>query len=128
MRKARNAACPHWPGDTHACPVARIIATSPKLVGLKMCLPRQRTTNLLAIVTAAPRAAIVSEFVRRRRHSDSPEISGLRGSNAGRRQRRVQSHCVASAVASIVAACAIPISKSSQTVPYSSSVASMAIW
>ena len=51
IRNPKNAAFPHWPGETHTCPVASIIATTPKFVGLKRCLPRMRSRNLLAIVT-----------------------------------------------------------------------------
>jgi hypothetical protein len=55
-----------------------------------MCLPFTRRTNLLAMVTAAVAIAIDSELVRRSRQSDRPEISALRGSNAGSFQMRVQ--------------------------------------
>jgi hypothetical protein len=43
-------------------------------------------------------------FVRSSRHSDRPEISALRGSNAGRRAARVQIHWVASAASNVAIA------------------------
>ena len=87
-----------------------------------------RSTNLLAIVAAAAPIAISGELVRSRRQSDRPEMSALRGSNAGNRQTRVQMYCVNSAAPTIATACAPPISKSSRSKPYASSPASSVIW
>ena len=66
--------------------------TTPKFVGLKRCLPLNRMTNLLAMVTMAAAMARPTELVRSRRQSESPEISALRGSNAARVQMRVQAY------------------------------------
>jgi hypothetical protein len=108
--------------------VSNIIATMPKLVGLKKCLPLVRTRNLLAMVTAAAAIARPVEFVRSRRQSDSPEIRALRGSNAGSFQSRVHAYCVSSAAVNIAAARPPEISKSSRNIPYASSAARMDIW
>src|SRR5437868_2900348 len=83
IRNAKVAAFRHCPGDTQASLVKNIIATMPKFVGLNICLPRNRNTNLLATVIAAAAAASASEFVRKSRQSESPEIHALRGSNRG---------------------------------------------
>ena len=81
MPNAKNATLPHCPGDTHAQPSAQTSRrTSAKLVGLKRCLPFQRSKNLLATAAAGATAASQREFVRSRRQSDNPEISALRGS------------------------------------------------
>ena len=56
------------------------MATKPKLVGLKRCLPRKRSTNLLAMVRIAAATASAGALVRSRRQTDRPEISALRGS------------------------------------------------
>jgi len=90
MRNPKNATLPHWPGETQTGAPRSIRNTSPKLVGLKMCLPRHRTTNLLAIVITAPRTATAANGVRRRRQSESPEIRALLASNRGSRQSLVQ--------------------------------------
>jgi hypothetical protein len=58
IRKAKCSLLPHCAGDTQTAPVSAIMITMPKLVGLKICLPRQRQINLLAMVTIA--AAISS--------------------------------------------------------------------
>src|SRR5215813_974021 len=79
-RKPKVAALPHWPGETHTCPVTSIITTRPKFVGLKTCLPCQRSVNLLAIDATAVAIARSGSLVRHRRHSESPEISALFGS------------------------------------------------
>src|SRR5437870_1928428 len=79
IKNAKNAALPHWPGDTHTWSVNRIIETMAKFVGLNKCLPFTRTTNLLAIAIAGAATASASEFVRNSRHSDSPDIHALRG-------------------------------------------------
>src|SRR5262245_29735790 len=80
IRNAKKAAFPHWPGETQSGAPISIIDTRPMLVGLKMCLPFHRTTNLLATATTAVAAAVASEFVLSRRQSDRAEISALLGS------------------------------------------------
>jgi hypothetical protein len=117
IRNAKNATLPHCPGETHTSPLASIIATTPRFVGLNRCLPLIRITNLLAMVTMAAAMARRREFVRRSRHSESPEMRALRGSNAGRRQSRVHTNCVRSDVPIIDAAWMSGISKSSRTSP-----------
>jgi len=99
MRKAKNATLPHWPGETQASFVVSSRATIAPLVGLKRCLPFQRMRNLPAMAMTAPAASTQAWLLRRRRQSESAEMSALRGSNRGRRQIFVQSHCVARAVA-----------------------------
>ncbi len=116
-RKAKNAAFPHWPGETQTPPVASIVATMPKLVGLKTCLPRTRSANLPAMVTAAASAASAAELVRNSRQSDSPEIRALRGSKAGSRQTRVQAYWVSRATASRRSARPGGISRSRRVTP-----------
>src|SRR5205823_2290919 len=74
MRNAKKATLPHCPGDTQTRSVSSIIATMPTFVGLKMCLPPTRRTNLLAIVTAAAATARSSELVRSSRQSERPEM------------------------------------------------------
>ena len=49
----RRPRCPTGRARPRRRPVASMAATMPKLVGLKTCLPRQRSTNLLAIAAAA---------------------------------------------------------------------------
>jgi hypothetical protein len=39
IKKANWSLLPHCAGDTQTSPLSAIIATMPKLVGLKMCLP-----------------------------------------------------------------------------------------
>lgn len=117
IRKAKNAALPHWPGETHTRSVSSIIATIPKFVGLNTCFPLKRSTNLLAIATAAAAAVMTSEFVLSSRQRERPEMSGLRGSKAASPQARVQTYCVSSAVPTAAATCAAVISKSSPSRP-----------
>lgn len=117
MRKAKNAALPHWPGETHARSVRSIIATIPKFVGLNTCLPLKRSTNLLAIAIAAATPAMISEFVRSSRQRDRPEMRGLRGSKAASPEARVHTYWMSSAVPAMAATCAPVISKSSLSSP-----------
>ena len=79
-RKPRIPEAPHCPGEIQAAPVAKTVTTMPKFVGLKTCLPRIRSANLLPMASAAARAATASDGVRRRRQSDKPEMRALRGS------------------------------------------------
>lgn len=58
IRKPNVATLPHCPGETQTGAPRSIRKTSPKLVGLKMCFPWIRTTNLLAMVTTAAKTAI----------------------------------------------------------------------
>jgi hypothetical protein len=44
---------PHWLGELHAWGVRKRHAASPRLVGLKTCLPRTRMTNLAAMAMKA---------------------------------------------------------------------------
>ena len=64
------------------------------LVGLKMCFLPTWITNLLAIATKAAAATTHSASTRSSRHSESAEMSALRGSNAGSFQSREQAHWV----------------------------------
>src|SRR5437016_4239816 len=59
-----------------------MVTTRPKLVGLKICLPCQRSKNLPKMAAKAAVIASSSEFVRNKRQSESPEIKALFGSNA----------------------------------------------
>ena len=75
--KAKAAAVPHCPGDTHARSVVSSSATSAPLVGLKTCLPRTRITNFDPTAMAEATAAIHSASVRSSRHRLSAEMSAL---------------------------------------------------
>src|SRR5438034_11660260 len=97
-RKAKVAALPHWPGDTHTCPVTSIITTRPTFVGLKTCLRRQRKANLLAIAAVAVATARSGSLVRQRRQSESPEMSALLGSKAASPHIRPHTYWVADGV------------------------------
>src|SRR5262249_35047807 len=55
---------PHCPDDGQTPSVRSSIATSPPLVGLKVCLPRKRNRNLPAIVRTAPMRASSVRLVR----------------------------------------------------------------
>src|SRR6476659_10469697 len=79
IRNAKNATFPHCAGETHTSPVASIVATTPKFVGLNRCLPLIRITNLLLTVTMAAAIERDDEIVRSRRQRESHEISALRG-------------------------------------------------
>ena len=92
-------------------------ATSARLVGLNMCLPRTRTANLLATAIAGAASTSSGEWVRRSRQSERPEMRALLGSKAGRRQIRVHASWVASAAARIANTRPGPISNSSRTIP-----------
>ena len=128
IRKPKNAALPHWAGETHASPVASIAATRPKFVGLKTCFPFQRIANLLAIVAAATRAARASDPVRRRRASESPEMRALLGSNAGSLQTRVHASCADTAAERRRATLGHETSKARASFPYRRRPASEPIW
>src|SRR5215475_8137013 len=84
MKNAKYSLLPHCAGDTQTWLVKSIIATIPKLVGLKMCFRHRWRTNLLTIVSAAVRNTRARLLVRSNRQSERPEISGLRGSKKGR--------------------------------------------
>ena len=127
IRKAKKVVLPHWPGETQTASVAVNIATRPKLVGLKTCLPSHRTTNLLAMATAAVRTASSATSVRSSRQSERPEISALLGSNAGSRQMRVHAYWLVSAEPRTRAARPGLTSNPSDAVPYIRSAASAAI-
>jgi len=92
------------------------IATIAPFVGLKMCLPRQRIVNLLAIAKIAAAINTTIELLRRRRHNDSPEIAALLGSNRTF-QIREQSACVAIVVTRIATHRNAVVSKSSAVSP-----------
>jgi hypothetical protein len=84
-KKPKKADEPHCPGETHAPPPeSSAVAARPKLVGLKTCLPRTRSTNLLPTARTAALAASAGELVRRSRQRERPEMRALRGSNRGR--------------------------------------------
>ena len=116
-KKAKKAVCPHCPGETHTWSVPNNRLTKAKLVGLKICLPRKRIMNLLAIASTAARAAISIESVRNNRHSDKAEIKALLGSKAGSFTPTVKAYWVINAVAMMVAAKAISTSRSSTQRP-----------
>lgn len=59
MRKPKKAVLPHCPGETQTPGVRSIIAMIPKLVGLKICFPFKRKTNLLVMVKMAASIANV---------------------------------------------------------------------
>src|SRR5215475_3524183 len=92
MKNAKYNLLPHCAGETQTWLVKSIIATIPKLVGLKMCFRPRWRTNLLTIVITAVRTASARLLVRSNRQSERPEISGLRGSKKGRRNIRVQAY------------------------------------
>src|SRR5687768_15649621 len=83
------ALCPHWLGEHHACGVSSIANTSPRLVGLKRCLPRTRRTNLLEMATAAAKGPTQKASVRSSSDSPSEVTSGERYPTGGARNRRV---------------------------------------
>ena len=93
------------------------MAISAKLVGLKTCLPRTRSVNLLAIAIAAASMARSSEPVRSRRQTESPEMRALRGSNGPRPHRRVHTSWVASALAMMATVVVAWTSRSSHQIP-----------
>src|SRR5258705_3026398 len=97
MRNPNVAALPHWPGDTHTCPVTSIIATRPKFVGVKTCLPRQRRANLLTIAAVAVRMARSGSLARHSKQKESPEINALFGSKRDNPQVRPQIYLAARA-------------------------------
>src|SRR4029434_3017067 len=92
MKNAKYSLLPHCAGETQTWLVKSIMATIPKLVGLKMCFPPRLRTNLLTIVTTAVRNTSNRLLVRSNRQSERPEINGLRGSKAGRRSILVQAY------------------------------------
>ncbi len=128
MKNAKNAALPHWPGETHARLVAARMAASAMFVGLKRCLPFQRRRNLLEMAMTAAAVAIAGDPVRRRRHSESAEIKALHGSKTGRRKVRVQASCAARAVETTRSTRKGETSNESAVMPYSRRTASEAIW
>lgn len=113
----KNAALPHWPGETHTPPVKSIIATRPKLVGLKRCFPFHRMRNFDVIVITAARTATRRRFVRSKRQSERPEIKALFGSKTGSFQIRVQAYCAVSAVPKRSRARPGEMSKERQVIP-----------
>ncbi len=92
MKNAKYSLLPHCAGETQTWLVRSIMATIPKLVGLKMCFRPRFRTNLLRMVTMAVRNTRTRLLVRTNRQSERPEISGLRGSNEGKRNSRVQAY------------------------------------
>src|SRR5215510_135592 len=117
MKNAKYNLLPHCAGETQTWLVKSIIATIPKLVGLKMCFRPRRKTNLLTIVTIAIRTASARLLVRSNRQSERPEISGLRGSKNGRQDNRVQAYCVSKTVPNETTICGHSISNPSQPTP-----------
>ena len=78
----RTRRCPTGRATPTRAPVASDQATTPKLVGLKTCLPRQRSTNLLAIATTArDRRERRGGWCAAAGTARAPEISALLGSN-----------------------------------------------
>src|SRR5690348_16977171 len=107
IRNAKNAAVPHWPGDTHTCFVTRSSATIAPSVGLNTCLPLILIRDLLAIAITAARQASRWKLDRTSRQSDNPEMSALRDVDANGTPdplRRSQTLCVAKAAARMSAA------------------------
>src|SRR4030095_8135747 len=92
MKNAKYNLPPHCAGETQTWLVKSIMATIPKLVGLKMCFRPRLRTNVLGIVPTAVRNASNRLLVRSNRQSERPEINGLRGSKAGRRNIPVQAY------------------------------------
>ncbi len=88
-----------------------------KFVGLNTCLPFTRIRNLLTTASTAASTARSSEFVRKSRHSERPEIQALRGSKRGSFQTFVHANCVRSTEARIAMALCGKTSKSSQIRP-----------
>src|SRR6266498_2860501 len=76
MKNAKYSLLPHCAGETQTWLVRSIMATIPKLMGLKMCFPPRLRTNLLTIVTTAVRNAGSRLLVRSNRQSERPEING----------------------------------------------------
>ena len=116
-RNVKTSPLPHWPGDTHMSRPASISATSAKFVGLKTCLPRTRSVNLLAMAITAASTARSGDPVRSSRHSESPEMSALRGSKRSRPATRSHASWVASTLAMIATAFAGWTSRSSHQIP-----------
>src|ERR1043166_157135 len=117
MRKAKESLLPHWAGETHTEPVKIIIATIPKLVGLKMCLRSSLNKNLLVMVITAVRNAKRRVLVRSKRQRENPEMSALRGSKELRPNIRVHAHWTNKTVESKTTSCGQPMSNSSQPTP-----------
>ena len=69
-----------------------------KPAGFQMCLPSMRKTNFEPMAMTPASACSQASSARSSRLSDSPVISGERGSNSGSLNQRVQSAWVASAL------------------------------
>lgn len=117
IRKAKNATLPHWPGLTHTRPsLTSMSSTSAMFVGLKRCLPRQRSANLDPMAMTAASMASHHELQRHSRHKDSPEMSALRHSKRNPIHFE-NSHWIPRTVAKIRDARVVVTSKSSATMP-----------
>src|SRR5262249_26198464 len=127
--KARKADDPHCPGEIQAAPPeSSTAAARPKFVGLKTCLPRTRSTNLLPIASTAALAARAGEGVRRSRQRETPEMSALLGSKRERPAARPNTYWARRQTPMRRAARDGAMSKSRTKRPKASSPASAAIW
>src|SRR5262249_32964787 len=115
-RNAVHVRLPHCAGEIHAISVSNNTEMA-KLVGLKICLPSRRKTNLDAIANAAEIARTVGDEALSRRQREKPVMSGLSGSKVWPEIVRAHSHWVASAVAMTTAMLAGVCSKSSMPTP-----------
>ena len=117
IRNAKNATLPHWPGETQTCPVSSHHRDDAEVRRIEEVLAVELDEELAAMAMMAAASASAAELVRSSRHSESPEISALLGSNRGRLHSRVQTYWVDSAVARMAMARPGPISKSSPNTP-----------
>ena len=116
-RNAAHVLLPHCDGEIQATSVNSSMTATPKLPGLKMCLPSKRRMNFEAMASTAPSTRNSGEEVRSSRQSEKEVMSELSGSNGTPAMKRPHSHCVASAVEMMRAMLAGVWSKPSTATP-----------
>ena len=95
---ANHTVEPQAPGEIQTPPEANSSTTMAKPAGFQMCLPSMRKTNFEPMAMTPASTCSHGSSARNKRLSDSPVISGERGSNSGSPYHRVQSAWVASAL------------------------------
>ncbi len=105
---------PQEPGEIHTPFEANSSTTMAKPAGFQMCLPSMRKTNFEPMAMTPASACSQGSSARSSRLSDSPVISGERGSNSGSLNHQVQTAWVASAAAMASALLSGRAPKSSQ--------------
>src|SRR5262249_11133043 len=86
------APSPHWLGEHQARSLASIANAKPRLVGLKMCFPLNRTRNFELIANAAASGGIHQTSLLSSNESPSELISGDKYPAGGTFSRRVIPH------------------------------------